>query len=202
MSLWANYNLIWGWQHLELSHGTRGWASQVQSEVRPLLDPCSGCLCTSVMVLLTAKCGKYICVLTMKMQLFSGVFSYVRFGLDPLNANLCLNLISQELQLGLSLSCSCFWITSVPYRSQGNMGRFSVVVCLRGGKTGLWQVADARAVCRNKETWGSRLLWLWFSTKQNRAMAFSIYWGRGVNTIKMEIAWVLEMLFEIVMSGK
>lgn len=141
----------------------------------------------------------YLCAYYENAAFFRGIFC---FGLDPLNANLCLNLISQELQLGLSLSCSCFWITSVPYRSQGSMGRFSVVVCLRGGKTGLWQVADARAVCRNKETWGSRLLWLWFSTKQNRAMAFSIYWGRGANTIKMEIAWVLEMLFEIVMSGK
>lgn len=170
--------------------------------------PCPRCLCTSVMVFLTAKCGKYVCVLSMKIQLFSGVFSYVCFALDPLNANLCLNLISLELQLGLSLSCSCFWITSVLYSShlnqsfRENMGRFSVVVCLRGGEIGLWQVADARAVCRNKETRGSGLLWLWFSTKQNQAMAFPIYCRRGGNTIKMEIAWVLEMLFEIVVSGK
>lgn len=173
-----------------------------------LRPPCPRCRCTSVMVFLTANCGKYICVLTMKIQLFSGVFSYVCFGLEPLNANLCLNLLSPELQLGLSLSCSCFWITSVPYSShmnqsfRENMGRCSVVVCLRGGEISRWQVPDAKAACRNKETRGSGLLWLWFSTKQNQAMAFPIYCGRGRNTIKMEIAWVLEMLFEIVVSGK
>lgn len=36
---------------------------------------------------------------------FMGIF-YVCFGLDPLNINLCSNMVSPEIQLDLSLRCA------------------------------------------------------------------------------------------------
>lgn len=135
----------------------RGWSSQVESKMLPLLGVCSGGLCTCVTVFLTVKYGKHPLHLLWKCSFFSGTFSYVCFGLDPLNTNLCLTWFLQKYH------CICHY-ASVPVfesdlfhtghtwnnLSDQTWGDFQSCRVSVVGSWSLKQIVDARAECRNK----------------------------------------------------